>query len=29
MLEDLEKYEYEKVVNKLFNEKLWRTMLNR
>jgi len=28
MLEDLEKYEYEKVVNKLFSEMLWRTILN-
>jgi hypothetical protein len=28
MLEDLENYKYEKVVNKLFSEMLWRTILN-
>lgn len=28
MLEDLKNYKYEKVVNKLFSEMLWRTILD-
>ena len=28
MLADLEKYKYEKVVNKLFSKMLWRTILD-